>query len=199
MTKVRRNNKKSRKGSTRHESSLDPQLLETEMLRREEANIQARLKTEQARIDAHQARFETYQTRLADIHARLAADGDERPPTPENEQRIPCVTSSSEVEIFPLDGPSVRRLVNTDLGSEHQERFYCFRSCGAVWGNVTSDQDILDMADHLRRRTRCTNIYTKMEPIDNERFEAAMKDSTAVGVTHGNDCTPDGKIVPMPE
>jgi hypothetical protein len=52
-----------------------------------------------------------------------------------------------------------------------------------VWGNVTSDQDILDMADHLRMRTRCTGIYTKMEPIDNERFEAADRDCKAVGIT----------------
>jgi hypothetical protein len=35
-----------------------------------------------------------------------------------------------------------------------------------------------------------------MEPIDDERFEAAEKDCKAVGVTHGNDRAPDGKIVP---
>ncbi|SPJ81618.1 uncharacterized protein FTOL_09023 [Fusarium torulosum] len=144
-------------------------------------------------------RFETYQTRLADIQARLAAGGDERPPTLENKQCIRCATSSYEVEVFHPDAPSVRRLVNTQVRSEHQEMFYCFRSCGAAWGNVTSDQDILDMAEHLRFCTRCTGIYTRMDPIDDERFEAVKKDCTAVRVTYDNDRAPDGKIVTMPE
>jgi hypothetical protein len=168
------------------------------MLRREEENIQAQLEAEQAHIDAHQARLEAFQARLEDIQARLAANGDESPPTPEIEEPIPCVDSSYEVEAFCPDVPSARRLFNTRLNSEHQERFYCFRSCGSAWGNVTSDEDILHMAHHLRMRTGCTGIYIRMDPVDDERFEVARKDCTVVRVTYSDSRAPDGKIVNIP-
>ncbi|CAJ0540865.1 Ff.00g077640.m01.CDS01 [Fusarium sp. VM40] len=187
--------RKSRKGSTCRERPIDPQLLETEMLRREEEDIQDQIEAEQAHIDAHQARLETFQIRLEDIQARLAPDG----VTHEIEEPIPRIDSSYEVEVFHPEVPSARRLVNTELGSEDQERFFCFRDCYSAWGNVTSDEDILRMSGYLREGTECTGIYIRMDLINDERFEAAKESCTAVRVTYNDDRAPDGKLVTKPE
>ncbi|KAM0246055.1 hypothetical protein ACHAP5_005026 [Fusarium lateritium] len=231
MARARR---KSRKGGTRRPN---PQPLVTELLRREEASIQSDLEVWQARIhehqaerDAHQAyivmhqrRLEKSQTRLADIQALLAADGDERPPVPENaateddthddnthdedshnddlsekKQDIPFIVSSYELEVFHPDRPSLRRLVNTQPGSEHQDRFCSFMSNGGVWGNVTCDEDLLRMSSTLRMTSKCTGIYTRMDPIDHEKFEAARKDCTTVRVTYDSSLDPDRKNVAIP-
>lgn len=165
------------------------------MLRREEEDIQDQIEAEQAHIDAHQARLETFQIRLKDIQGRLAPDG----ATHEIEEPIPCVDSSYEIEVFRPDEPSTRRLVNTELGSEQQERFYCFRDCGSVWGNVTRDDDILRMSEHLREGTECTGIYIRMDLIEDERFEIAKESCTAVRVTYHDSCAPDGDLITMPE
>ncbi|KAM0187545.1 hypothetical protein ACHAPI_011082 [Fusarium lateritium] len=241
MARARR---KSRKGITRRPN---PQLLVTELLRREEASIQSNLDVWQARIhehraerdahqaciDMHQGRLEKSQTRLADIQALLAADGDERPPapenaateddthdddirddnsnndnthdedshdddSPENEQDIPFIVSSYELEVFHPDRPSLRRLVNTQPGSEHQDRFCSFMSNGGVWGNVTCDEDLLRMSSTLRMTSRCTGTYTRMDPIDHEKFEAARKDCTAVRVTYDSSLDPERNTVAIP-
>ncbi|KAI6767745.1 hypothetical protein HG530_005754 [Fusarium avenaceum] len=134
--------RKSRKGSTCRERPIDPQLLETEMLRREEEDIQDQIEAEQAHIDAHQARLETFQIRLEDIQARLAPD---------------------------------------------------------VWGNVTSDEDILRMSEHLRADIECTGIYIRMDLIQEDGFEIAKASCTAVRVTYNDNRAPDGKLVTKPE